>query len=111
MSKIRNGRRLISILLISMMVVGILSACSPKSQADTGTERIAEATAEPAVEATTPAEPPVGEIPVLTVTMVDGQLSAPDEMPSGPVAFDNDCLLYTSPSPRDRTRSRMPSSA
>ena len=26
-------------------------------------------------------------------------------------AVDNDCLLYTSPSPRDRTRSRMPSSA
>ena len=25
--------------------------------------------------------------------------------------YDNDCLLYTSPSPRDRTRSRMPSSA
>ena len=24
---------------------------------------------------------------------------------------DNGCLLYTSPSPRDRTRSRMPSSA
>ena len=24
---------------------------------------------------------------------------------------DQDCLLYTSPSPRDRTRSRMPSSA
>ena len=26
-------------------------------------------------------------------------------------AHRNDCLLYTSPSPRDRTRSRMPSSA
>ena len=25
--------------------------------------------------------------------------------------FFNNCLLYTSPSPRDRTRSRMPSSA
>ena len=25
--------------------------------------------------------------------------------------LDTDCLLYTSPSPRDRTRSRMPSSA
>ena len=25
--------------------------------------------------------------------------------------LDEDCLLYTSPSPRDRTRSRMPSSA
>ena len=24
---------------------------------------------------------------------------------------DKDCLLYTSPSPRDRTRTRMPSSA
>ena len=27
------------------------------------------------------------------------------------VPGDEDCLLYTSPSPRDRTRSRMPSSA
>ena len=30
------------------------------------------------------------------------------------ILFENDeigCLLYTSPSPRDRTRSRMPSSA
>ena len=26
-------------------------------------------------------------------------------------SFNNTCLLYTSPSPRDRTRSRMPSSA
>ena len=25
--------------------------------------------------------------------------------------WEKDCLLYTSPSPRDRTRSRMPSSA
>ena len=31
-------------------------------------------------------------------------------MTAGP-ALDRDCLLYTSPSPRDRTRSRMPSSA
>src|SRR5665811_2103799 len=28
-----------------------------------------------------------------------------------PAGLLNDCLLYTSPSPRDRTRSRMPSSA
>src|SRR5665213_3700804 len=27
------------------------------------------------------------------------------------VAFDKGCLLYTSPSPRDRQKSRMPSSA
>ena len=29
----------------------------------------------------------------------------------GPAAYVRACLLYTSPSPRDRTRSRMPSSA
>ena len=29
----------------------------------------------------------------------------------GPWTIDTGCLLYTSPSPRDRTRSRMPSSA
>ena len=35
-----------------------------------------------------------------------------DFITSGPVvAMVWDCLLYTSPSPRDRTRSRMPSSA
>eukprot|EP00657_Telonema_sp_P-1_P004807 TRINITY_DN21410_c0_g1_i1.p1 TRINITY_DN21410_c0_g1~~TRINITY_DN21410_c0_g1_i1.p1 ORF type:complete len:103 (+),score=26.33 TRINITY_DN21410_c0_g1_i1:89-397(+) len=28
-----------------------------------------------------------------------------------PLALPSPCLLYTSPSPRDRTRSRMPSSA
>ena len=27
------------------------------------------------------------------------------------IPFDNSCLLYTSPSPRDRQKSRMPSSA
>ena len=31
--------------------------------------------------------------------------------PAADVARSMDCLLYTSPSPRDRTRSRMPSSA
>ena len=29
----------------------------------------------------------------------------------GDIDKDNDCLLYTSPSPRDRQKSRMPSSA
>ena len=40
----------------------------------------------------------------------------PGETSSKPKVFDNDnlpktCLLYTSPSPRDMRRSRMPSSA
>ena len=32
-------------------------------------------------------------------------------IPGGRAAYPSTCLLYTSPSPRDRTRSRMPSSA
>ena len=32
-------------------------------------------------------------------------------LPRAPQALLDVCLLYTSPSPRDRTRSRMPSSA
>ena len=31
--------------------------------------------------------------------------------PHAKLTYNNSCLLYTSPSPRDRTRSRMPSSA
>ena len=38
-----------------------------------------------------------------TLVTMDGYLD--------PTERDNFCLLYTSPSPRDRTRSRMPSSA
>ena len=33
------------------------------------------------------------------------------EIDHAPAGIDTPCLLYTSPSPRDRTRSRMPSSA
>ena len=38
-----------------------------------------------------------------------GRHSLRDHLPQA--ITDNNCLLYTSPSPRDRTRSRMPSSA
>ena len=37
-------------------------------------------------------------------------MSKTHQLYSGTVKFES-CLLYTSPSPRDRTRSRMPSSA
>ena len=35
----------------------------------------------------------------------------PTHVKNGDGGMYGDCLLYTSPSPRDRTRSRMPSSA
>ena len=43
-------------------------------------------------------------------TLVDGRLDGLPFMPEM-VAYCDCCLLYTSPSPRDRQKSRMPSSA
>ena len=53
---------------------------------------------------------------LLDVTRTSEELGkdAAHDAESGKVTWVNllgDCLLYTSPSPRDRTRSRMPSSA
>ena len=47
-----------------------------------------------------------GEKKELSMTMV-----AYDEWRKENPDWDKDCLLYTSPSPRDRQKSRMPSSA
>ena len=41
----------------------------------------------------------------------NSQQAADDYFPSYALVMNKICLLYTSPSPRDRTRSRMPSSA
>ena len=42
----------------------------------------------------------------------NGELIAANKVPGVRAAYaSSPCLLYTSPSPRDRTRSRMPSSA
>jgi len=57
---------------------------------------------------------------VVTGTLIDGAIAVGDELqllPGGTTARvrglqqHNDCLLYTSPSPRDLSTSRMPSSA
>ena len=60
---------------------------------------------------------------VTTTTILDGTIANADVATDAAIAvskidFGNtleietsSCLLYTSPSPRDRTRSRMPSSA
>ena len=46
------------------------------------------------------------------VAIVDGASNGCDSIVTVALTFlSNACLLYTSPSPRDRTRSRMPSSA
>ena len=42
---------------------------------------------------------------------LDGVLEEFIQKSKGKVGFHNSCLLYTSPSPRDRQKSRMPSSA
>ena len=59
-------------------------------------------------------EIPSGSSPVVAA-LVEGDSAAQNhwiyKMYETVSGWANDCLLYTSPSPRDRTRSRMPSSA
>ena len=45
------------------------------------------------------------------IGFAEGLVSPKDINQSYFLAYQKTCLLYTSPSPRDRTRSRMPSSA
>ena len=45
------------------------------------------------------------------ITMSDGTIVFPAQFQDPPNTEDKNCLLYTSPSPRDATLSRMPSSA
>ena len=51
---------------------------------------------------------PVNKAVNLTELGLEGDRQADLQVHGG---YDKACLLYTSPSPRDRTRSRMPSSA
>ena len=46
-----------------------------------------------------------------TLPKISGRIEAFQKEHSNMLALADICLLYTSPSPRDRTRSRMPSSA
>ena len=61
--------------------------------------------------------PSLGPLPVSVPGCVDGWFELHGKFGKLPMkdvlrpAIDYACLLYTSPSPRDRTRSRMPSSA
>ena len=51
------------------------------------------------------------EIDLAGVDRVDAGKNLHQRRLAGAVLSDQPCLLYTSPSPRDSTRSRMPSSA
>ena len=55
-----------------------------------------------------------GESDSASITVTTNQIPAPGavtNLATTSVSHNEICLLYTSPSPRDRTRSRMPSSA
>ena len=49
--------------------------------------------------------------PANLASALDAKLITIRESDDGQRIYNYSCLLYTSPSPRDRTRSRMPSSA
>ena len=88
------------------------------AQTDTAEQQAAEPAPEPSTtttEAVVEEEAPV-EPDEESVAADESAAELADDAPPAPVSGDvinssMGCLLYTSPSPRDRTRSRMPSSA
>ena len=62
---------------------------------------------EPTMQSQQPQQPPQ----VAPPTSASAPLPTPDIQHTNTTKHTQHCLLYTSPSPRDRTRSRMPSSA
>ena len=56
-------------------------------------------------------EYPFPEATASTQVLISGEKGGGQAMPLIVAGLVGGCLLYTSPSPRDRTRSRMPSSA
>ena len=52
-----------------------------------------------------------GDFGEAAIISVIAEVSAKDEVMKSLHAYCNFCLLYTSPSPRDKRQSRMPSSA
>ena len=109
----RFSRRLIGFALAGLLLLaGTSSAQANREESD--------------VRPDTPPKAPAFPLPV-TLKIADGELRIGALLQAWYVADDsaegsgtgylgnttgiNTCLLYTSPSPRDRTRSRMPSSA
>ena len=52
-----------------------------------------------------------GALKIKEIAYIHAEGYAAGELKHGPIALIEDCLLYTSPSPRDQRGSRMPSSA
>ena len=62
-------------------------------------------------DALVPEQNATGHFTILNITEQDLDEMGGYPLPRQDLAKIHNCLLYTSPSPRDRTRSRMPSSA
>ena len=96
----RNLKRALSLALASVMVMGLMVVGSGASYVDVSSENNVEA-----IEV-------LQKVGVMTGDE-NGKFNPDANVTRNEMAviMSNICLLYTSPSPRDRPRSRMPSSA
>ena len=96
----KNPTSLLLFLLVALMA---LSACGLLQEPEAASSTIEAIPLETQAAGVATSEPATTEAAEATTT--------PAEATVAPEATAETCLLYTSPSPRDRTRSRMPSSA
>ena len=90
--QIKSNYKLLKNMAIILPFIGLVNACAPTS-ANADVEKAANASSVMHMSSETKAE--------IKAVLYDKYLAGQKE----------GCLLYTSPSPRDRQKSRMPSSA
>ena len=88
-------------LTTTIIALGLITGCSQAQTTANNVDDVAAVTVQKTSQA---AENGVNKVRALSKDGVKGK-------PSRPGVDVSTCLLYTSPSPRDRQKSRMPSSA
>ena len=112
----QTGKSLPDIISAFKRFLPRIEAARPAAKAQSAAPQPQVLRAAPEPAAPVPAPParpvaPVGVNPVGPVRPVAAQAPAPAPEVPGQLRLPLTCLLYTSPSPRDRQKSRMPSSA
>ena len=102
------SKKIINITAAAMALAVTLSGCATSVVQERKDQAAAAASAEAAQAAATATPEPTAEPTPEPINAWSLLSNLPDFTPG---TLDNPCLLYTSPSPRDLSTSRMPSSA
>ena len=100
--------------LTEQQQLGLCEVCMTRTDHDSGSDRLAEVVKKLSIDDNTVVVNVQGDEPLIPAKLINQValiLSSQSDAVMSTAAHLISCLLYTSPSPRDRQKSRMPSSA